>query len=214
MAPKMPEDYRAARRDQILNAAAECFLEKGFHGTTMQDIFEKSGLSAGAVYNYFKSKDDIVAAISETSRVRNAALIKLVPMAVTEEAPPIAVLKTFFEMLKSPEGGRWAPLDLSLFAEASRNETIRSGIEANFHSSADALIPFVEEMQTKGECPADIDPRSLVLAFSMLVQGLQILRVVDPHADLDGYVDACLAIARCTFRGPTDREHEPEEAQR
>jgi AcrR family transcriptional regulator len=62
--PKVSEEHLEARRRQILDAALTCFARDGFHRTSMQAIFEESGLSPGAVYRYFKGKDEIVAAIA------------------------------------------------------------------------------------------------------------------------------------------------------
>lgn len=61
--PRVSEEHLERRRRQILDAARACFIRKGVHATSMQDIFAESGLSAGAVYRYFKSKNDIVKAI-------------------------------------------------------------------------------------------------------------------------------------------------------
>jgi AcrR family transcriptional regulator len=60
--PRVSEEHLERRRRQILDAARRCFVRKGVHETSMQDIFAESGLSAGAVYRYFKSKNEIVAA--------------------------------------------------------------------------------------------------------------------------------------------------------
>src|ERR671914_794026 len=62
--PKVGEGPLAARRRQILDAALVCFSRRGFHQASMQAIFEESGLSPGAVYRYFKSKEEIVEAIA------------------------------------------------------------------------------------------------------------------------------------------------------
>src|SRR5512137_1029892 len=75
MSPKVPKSYLEARRAEILEAAAKCFMEKGFHNTTMQDIYKATKLSPGAVYNYFSNKGDIVAAAVEMSQERNSAMI-------------------------------------------------------------------------------------------------------------------------------------------
>ena len=63
--PRVSEAHLAARRQQILDAARTCFLRNGFHMTSMQDVIAEGGLSVGAVYRYFKSKNDIVEAIAE-----------------------------------------------------------------------------------------------------------------------------------------------------
>jgi AcrR family transcriptional regulator len=58
--PRVSEEHLERRRRQILDASRRCFVRKGVHETSMQDIFAESGLSAGAVYRYFKSKNEIV----------------------------------------------------------------------------------------------------------------------------------------------------------
>jgi AcrR family transcriptional regulator len=62
--PKVSAEHRESRRSEILCAARRRFASEGFHATSMQDILEESGLSAGAVYSYFAGKSDIVAAIA------------------------------------------------------------------------------------------------------------------------------------------------------
>jgi AcrR family transcriptional regulator len=49
-----------ARRNQILDAAAAVFAEKGFHRATTKDIAGKAGIAEGTIYNYFDSKDDLL----------------------------------------------------------------------------------------------------------------------------------------------------------
>jgi TetR/AcrR family transcriptional regulator, transcriptional repressor of aconitase len=62
--PRVSEEHLERRRQQILDAARRCFVRKGVHATSMQDIFGESSLSAGAVYRYFKSKNEIIEAIT------------------------------------------------------------------------------------------------------------------------------------------------------
>jgi len=56
------QQYKDERRRQIVAAASRCFLEHGFEGASMQRIIAATGLSAGALYNHFPSKQDLVAA--------------------------------------------------------------------------------------------------------------------------------------------------------
>src|SRR5262249_729393 len=56
------------RRREILDAALYCFRRRGFHQATMQEICAEANMSPGALYRYFSSKADIIAAIAEDER--------------------------------------------------------------------------------------------------------------------------------------------------
>lgn len=58
--PKVTEEHRQARRRQIAQAALRCFARSGFQQTSMADIIAESGLSAGAIYGHYKSKEELV----------------------------------------------------------------------------------------------------------------------------------------------------------
>lgn len=61
--PKVTTAYLDARRQEILTAALGLFSEKGFAHTSMADIADAAGISIGAVYRYFPSKNDLVLAV-------------------------------------------------------------------------------------------------------------------------------------------------------
>lgn len=65
--PRVTQAHLDARRRQIVDAARARFATHGFARTSMTDLVEASGLSVGAIYRYFKGKDEIVAAICEQS---------------------------------------------------------------------------------------------------------------------------------------------------
>src|SRR5690606_26473523 len=81
------DQHRERRRQQILDAARRCFARRGFHQTTMSDILHESELSAGAVYGYFRGKDEIIAAIAQGFVGETARLIE--PVAQSETVPPL-----------------------------------------------------------------------------------------------------------------------------
>ena len=69
---------RAERRDhqvqRILDAAKTCFVRSGFQGASMQQICAEAGMSPGALYRYFASKEAIIEAICEADRADDAKL--------------------------------------------------------------------------------------------------------------------------------------------
>jgi AcrR family transcriptional regulator len=51
------------RREAILEAALQCFVDRGFHGTAIPDIAKRTGIAAGTIYHYFASKEELVNAL-------------------------------------------------------------------------------------------------------------------------------------------------------
>ncbi|URN95485.1 MAG: TetR/AcrR family transcriptional regulator [Candidatus Pristimantibacillus lignocellulolyticus] len=58
------------RRNEIIDAADELFGQKGFDGTSTNDIIEKVGIARGTLYHHFKSKEDLMDALIERYSVR------------------------------------------------------------------------------------------------------------------------------------------------
>ena len=63
--PKRTPEYMAAQRERILDAALECFAEKGFHQTSTDDIARLAACGKSAIYAHFDTKRDIIEALSE-----------------------------------------------------------------------------------------------------------------------------------------------------
>ena len=54
------EEKSLITKNKIISSAAKLFSERGYDETTLQDIMKLSGLSKGAIYHYFKSKQEIL----------------------------------------------------------------------------------------------------------------------------------------------------------
>lgn len=132
--PKVSPEHLAARRRQILDAAARCFTRDGFHRTSMQDIVRESGISAGLVYRYFTGKDDMITAIVTEWHTQRAA--RLTPDPAT----------AYLDLLRSvgdPSARDDARLGVQVWAEALRSPAIlalvKAGVEAPRAAAAETL---------------------------------------------------------------------------
>jgi AcrR family transcriptional regulator len=65
--PKVSEEYKKQKRNEILDYAVKLFAQKGFYQTTIDDIAKEAGVSKGAVYTYFSSKEEIFLALLDES---------------------------------------------------------------------------------------------------------------------------------------------------
>ncbi|MCL6631000.1 MAG: TetR/AcrR family transcriptional regulator [Alicyclobacillus herbarius] len=73
------------RRQQILEAASVLFSTKGYHGTTIRDIADESGLLSGSLYAHIRTKEDLLFEI--TNHVADAFLERLTPIAASSDPP-------------------------------------------------------------------------------------------------------------------------------
>lgn len=75
----------AERREAILDAALDCFVTRGFHGTAVPQVAKRAGIAAGTIYHYFPSKEALVNALY---RKWKAAIAQRVFTAFPSGAPP------------------------------------------------------------------------------------------------------------------------------
>jgi AcrR family transcriptional regulator len=86
----MPQQERAQRtRDTVLRAAGEAFAEKGFLGTSMADIFARAGVTKGALYFHFSSKEELAFAVITTGEELGNVVVQEV---LAGDAPPLQKL--------------------------------------------------------------------------------------------------------------------------
>lgn len=143
--PKVSDDYLSARRQEILDAARTCFVRNGFHATSMQDLLREIGLSAGAVYRYFPSKDDMIVAIARDAIHEVATAFREVAADHGSFGDALAAAMAVIDQLDA--GGAASELALQVWAEAVRNPVVKdqlretmggvvSDIEAALRSSS------------------------------------------------------------------------------
>ncbi|MEV5846684.1 TetR/AcrR family transcriptional regulator [Streptomyces sp. NPDC051985] len=197
--PKVTQQHMDARRKQILDAARRCFLRDGFHSTSMQDLFAEAQLSAGAVYRYFTSKDEMILAIAED----NMRDVLDITLAVAENQQGRSMGEVMAELLdvirvKSVEEDV-AGLAVLVWGEAMRNRSLAQGMDHFMGRIRANLITLVREHQENGGLPVDVSAEAIASTMLSILPGY-ILQV----ALLDPAVVAEVPDAvRALWPGPT-----------
>ncbi|MBV9231320.1 MAG: TetR/AcrR family transcriptional regulator [Chloroflexi bacterium] len=93
--PKTSLAAKEARRTQILDAAVRCFARRGYYETTIEDLVTETGLSRGALYLYYPSKEAIYLAISDRWQ---CGLSEAIRARLTPDLSPAAILQTLIEV--------------------------------------------------------------------------------------------------------------------
>lgn len=194
--PKVTEAHLQARRQQILDAATECFAEKGFHQTTMHDICQLAELSPGAVYRYFSSKEEIIEAMVEERRRQGIELMK----AAGERNDTVQALdelaRLFFAKLEDPKG---CALDIALWSEAASNPAVRERLREYNRAVRSAFAEIVSGLQDSGVVNPSLDPEAVAQVHISFFEGLLVQRAIDPELDVWKYLEAVRAITNGEF---------------
>jgi AcrR family transcriptional regulator len=191
--PKVSQQYRDARRDHILSAARRCFLRNGFHATSMQDLFAEAGMSSGAVYRYFASKDDMIIAIAEENLRGVVAMI----LDVAGRQPAGSVGVVMAEVMRSLQakdahegtGG----LALLTWSEALRNPELAGRFADLVAQIRTELAQVVRKYQNSGNLLQHVPAESLAAMFLSMLAGYVVqLALLGPGAvdPIPGAVEA------------------------
>jgi AcrR family transcriptional regulator len=165
MAPK--PDVSEERKDQILEAATRVFTQRGFDDARMDDIVAESGLSKGAIYWYFDSKEAIIVAILdrifywETAHIQKnissdlgaAKQLELFVQASIEEMHKIEPLM---------------PLFFDFWTRSLRNPTINQAIKRYYQLFLEIIEPIIQQGISTGEFrPVDVKQSAMTIGAAL-----------------------------------------------
>jgi AcrR family transcriptional regulator len=188
--PKLKPDIQRARREHILDAAERCFARAGFHRTTMHDICREAGVSPGALYVYFNSKEALIAGIAERDRADFAE--RLAALAAAPDF--LQALKELGEHYFVHEPAYRRQMCIEIGLESTRNPRVGEifrEVDAFIGSSFEKLF---QRMKDEGRIAPDLDIPMLNQIFSVLGDGLFWRRAVDPAFDGQKLIPAVLQV--------------------
>jgi AcrR family transcriptional regulator len=198
--PKVTEEHVEARRRQILAAALRCFAREGFHRTTMQDIFRDAELSPGAVYSYFKSKDELILAIvlEMMSFVGGAAALFSEPLPEGRLRRPGEALGEMIGLFQEFDLGtvvERARIFPYLVGEQQRNPQLNAAVRAGIEGLRAGFETLARAAQERGELDPRLDPKEFSRLPISLLQGLLVqIGIYGDEIDMDAYARAATAL--------------------
>ncbi len=196
--PKVSEEHLEARRQQIIDAAVQCFARSGIHGTSLDDIRLEADLSRGAVYHYFKSKEDIIDALRERSREEDEQLFEI----LKENRPDLPLwLRSLEKGMKrnlATPGNIDTRVAMFLWAEALLNERVLNSQKELFRPWREKMPSLVREAQESGDVNPDLDPEAVIFVMSSIMIGAtaQLAWEPDRHD-----IDEAVKVAEVLFTG-------------
>lgn len=165
------------KRQEILAAARRCFERSGLKRTSIADICKEAGISPGHLYHYFRSKDEILATLSEGWL---DAVGQRFEQLLSREGDLVAPLVEEVGRL-APEGSSaGAELVFEMLAESTRTPEIAAVLRAHSHRLRTLLGDVLREGQCRGSVNPDLDPEAVATIIIVMIDGIKALALREP----------------------------------
>ncbi len=174
MAPRSPEQFaeiRELRKHQILEAALHVFAEDSYHGSSMAAVAKKAKISKGLIYNYFKSKEEILVSlvIDVFDEVMDQMDLNL-DKPLDKDGFIKVIEKSVDEVVKNPQ--RW-----KLYMSLSFQPDVTPILMAQMLPK---IQPFMVAVNNYFMGKGYEDPMTMMRYYSAVLDGVQMHILMDP----------------------------------
>lgn len=197
MAIKLTRDEKKARtRERLLDAAIGVFAEHGYAGATLDAIAAEAGLTKGAVYSNFESKEDLFFALID--RGLGADLTVL-----ADESRPLVerfvdFVSASVAVAESRRGRAYSALELEFALLAQRDERARALVREINQRTRERLGAFLDEQAAREGLALPMEGQAFATMLLGALRGILQQRAIDPEAVSEELVADAV---RLLFRG-------------
>jgi AcrR family transcriptional regulator len=191
------EQLIEARRNQILEAAAGVFADKGFHRATTKEIASAAGVSEGTIYNYFENKEDLL--ISMMTRLADIEdLPAELAGALEWDAQEFLAAMMRHRMARIEQNHE---ILQAILPEILINPELRQRFYQHFvQPTATILEQYVRGRVESGQL-RPINPSLIVRAVQSMFAGMLMLRILGDEAVQSGWDELPDVLATLVFEG-------------
>jgi AcrR family transcriptional regulator len=196
--PRISEEHREARREQILKAARACLQEHGLEAVSMEMIIARSGLSTGAVYGYFKGKGEIISALVTDGTAKLGE--RLVPILRNPEPPPLPelaeqLLRAIVAFGEQEPGVDRLLVSLHGWSHSQSDPALKAASRTAYRRLRELFAEAVKRLQAAGTFNPGADPNGVAELMTSICLGFVAQRALAGDADIDTHVSALRALS-------------------
>lgn len=176
-------DEAADTRERLLAAAGRVFSKQGYEHSTLDEVAIDAGLTKGAVYWHFSSKQDLFIALMEGKfrQQQSVAMQSIRTFPLEGDADEALASIVAEQFRKCEEDPTWPHLWLE-FLSQRQDPNLRARL-AEFHRSVRSVqSQLMKELQDRGYIPSGIDSSKLAALFDVFSTGIMISWLIDPVA--------------------------------
>ena len=192
--PGVRERIAEERRQEILEAAYRLFVRRGLEGATMQDIAAEVGLTAGALYRYYGSKDSLTEAVFAWCAEQRFAAFDAAEQAASPFEAIVEVGRAAWSEFDEPEARErmalWLEATLAAYRADRGDVPLPTHADVSLQRALERMQYVVGLAQEAGELDPALDTRAIAMTLLAIHSGVQQAYVLldsatAPHAALD-----------------------------
>lgn len=172
--PKRSKEYMAARRNHILDAALQCYIDHGFDKMSLAEICVTAGISMGAFYKHFKTKHEVILALADRS-LSEQRLVFFPGLAAFRDHFTARFVE--FDTRQRCDAAR---ADLQLINLSFHDDSLHERARKSLEQGEAHLHETMKDLRQRGEIRADYDVRNGARTLHLLLSGLVLTKVIDP----------------------------------
>ena len=167
--PKVVPEYKEEAKARILNTATELFLENGYKKTKMTEIAKKLGVSKGALYQYYKSKEALLLEVLKSgAQFRKSSIFSSMTI---KQLPQLSSKKYFDKMIKSTS--QIDKFGVEIAGVALHNPELMKGMRNFYLDEVNIIQEFFEKAKEKGAIKPETDTRIVAVSILSFRSGLR-----------------------------------------
>jgi AcrR family transcriptional regulator len=157
LTPRSISEGKTRTRDKILDSAEALYIRKSFNETSMNDIVAESGLSKGALYNHFKSKEELIIAIYDRFTQRTLEQLKTMLEAEPTAKRKLELIGEVAFVATADRPRAFQAMNFEFMVAASRMEALAPRIESRYRETVGLLRDTIQGGVDSGEFRGDVD---------------------------------------------------------
>ena len=179
--PRSDERDAGSSRTELVDAAASVFAERGYDGTSIEEVIHRAGLSKGTFYFNFADKEHLFLAVIQDRLDDPARDLMAITATADGGTPTSGTVSAGLGALLRNERATLLLLQ-EYWSRAARDESLAVRYRARQTSLRDALAETLQARHEHTGVPLTFDANRLAQAFIALAQGLALEALVDPEA--------------------------------
>ena len=175
--PSRPQRYLEERKQDIIRAAKQMFVQQGYASTTISQIASEAEMATGTLYRYFKSKDELIWAVShEHIEEGLQAFTTLEEESTSAGDQLLEILLKPHQNTDTDESRQNVVISLESTLAALRSDELKEKVATDISISIDALTELIQKAQAQGEVNPRFNPSALSALLHGTASGLASLR--------------------------------------